>query len=178
VTGKFAGKNKDERTSISGNYLGFWAKDVPDEFRLEDVNFEGNFAVSIGSSGATTKGFIVCRFKVEKTIMAKTSVIEGGLPGAMRKEVGDGFAWLDGSEVQIADAVFSENARNSILINGSATGKLKNVKLEGGDDVSRPILQQNYDGMAQPTVENDPMQPAIMIETDATERFPVPAGPP
>lgn len=170
VTGKFSGQDSDNKTSISGNQVGFWAKNVSGGFLLEDVDFEENKGVSIGSSG-TTKGFIVCRVNVTHTIKTDMTVLDAGQIAPKPQAVGDGFAWLDGSEVELADATFSQNERSSILIDGPAAGKLTNVTLSGGDE-NLGIIQQNYDGMAQPVVTNAPA-----LDVDMSERFAVPVAP-
>lgn len=170
ATGELTGKSADVRTSISGNSVGFWAKNVPNGFTLEDVDFKDNKGVSIGSSGST-KGFIVCRVNVTHTITTPMTVLEANQIAPQPKPVGDGLVWLDASEVILSKSTFSNNTRNSILINGPASGSLTDVVLTGGDE-NLKIVQQNYNGMGQPAVTNSPP-----VDVDMKERFPVPVSP-
>jgi hypothetical protein len=92
-------------------------------------------------------------------------VDQNGNPGS--KTVGDGLDWLDGSELTIDALTLGGSARQSLLIDGPATGDIMSLTLEAGE---KPGLQQSWmTGDAQPTLGS-----GVNLTSDSNHTFDTP----
>ena len=166
--------SSDETVEISRNRRGLWVQNVVYNAacssiascgELHNATLAENLGVGLGISGAT-RGWVICKASITGTQTANLPVSdENGFVGAS-KAVGDGLDWLDGSEVRIEQLTLSGNERQSLLIDGPASGDIGSLTLGAGEE---PILQQNLMGGAQPTQGN-----GVSLATQATRKFAVP----
>jgi hypothetical protein len=112
-------------------------------------------------------GLIICRSAVKKTSLVSVLVEGGG-----SKDVGDGLLWLGATQIAIDGLALESNARASVVIDGDASGSMKNVTLSGGDE-QKGIVQQDYAGGSQPQVGAG----APAITTSPTAMFSLPKAP-
>lgn len=177
-------EDEDDFIEVGGNTLGLWiqntkipAQGSPDECHhheteqpcsvvLHNGKLDRNAAVGIGVAGAS-KGIILCKSSITNTTKRYLDIIAGS--GA-NKELGDGVEWLGGSEVFIDGLALGGNARNSLLIDGPATGKIEGLRFMSAAD-ERPLQQRFTEGDAQPA--------AIGVELRITDesKFAIPTSP-
>ncbi|WP_437521421.1 right-handed parallel beta-helix repeat-containing protein [Sorangium sp. So ce726] len=160
------GNGPDEDIEIHRNVIGVSIQNVPESFRLENARLDENQGLGIGLAGES-RGVIICRTSVTRTRGRTLPTL-----GAGAEDVGHGIAWTDGAEATITDASLSGNALASVLIDGEATGTLHHITLSDGDE-ALGIVQQNFTGGMQPTVEAG--TPAL--RADEAALYPVPAAP-
>jgi hypothetical protein len=166
--------SSDETVEISRNRRGLWVQNVVHNAACSSIGscvevhngtLAENLGVGIGVTGET-RGMVICKVSVLGTLETMLPVSdENGMVGAS-KAVGDGVDWLDGSEVRITELTLSGNKRQSLLIDGPATGDISSITLGAGE---QPILQQNLMGGAQPTQGS-----GVSLMTQATRKFAVP----
>lgn len=164
----------DQGVEVSRNFMGVWVQNVTNEqgVKLDGLTIDHNQAVGLGASGGS-RGIICWNSAITGTQSAVIPVLAGGAPAS--QEVGDGIAWLDGSELQLDKLMLSGNGRASVLINGdTASGSsIGQMTLSGGDE-ARGVVQQNVSGSPQsPSVGAG----APSITTSTTEKFSVPVAP-
>ncbi len=143
-------KTPDDTVEISGNKRGLWIQNVKENsaclnmaacLTLHNGTFTGNSGVGIGVAGSS-RGVILCKSVVEGTVNKTLPVYEGGVSAGL-KDVGDGLNWLENSDVTIEALTLRDNARQSLLIDGPATGRIMSLSLEGSD-ANKMSLQQNW----------------------------------
>ncbi|WP_159396671.1 right-handed parallel beta-helix repeat-containing protein [Sorangium cellulosum] len=155
---RLGGPGEGEGVNVRENVMGVWIQNVsgagfldPANVMVENATIADNRGVGVGVSG-TSSGIVICRSRITGTRMEPLPVGLGGVD-----DVGDGIHWLDASSVTVTEAALHDNARASILIDGSATGRIAGLTLSGAD-ADKGIIQQNFpaeDGR-QPTVEDAP----------------------
>jgi hypothetical protein len=158
------GEEPEAGVEIVQNVMGLWMKDISRSSAqavvLDNGLIQDNRGVGLGISG-NSRGFVICRSTVTGTATEPVPVGVGD-----RKEVGDGVNWLDGSVGMLEDVELSNNARASLLIDGSVPhidGSLRqgivNLRLTGGDEL-KGILQQGCkleDGCQSPQTGSTPI---------------------
>jgi hypothetical protein len=166
--------SSDETVEISRNRRGLWVQNVVHNaacsaigscVEVHNGTLAENLGVGIGVAGET-RGMVICKASVEKTYtdMLPASDVDGEV--GLQKPIGDGLDWLDGSEVRIEALTLSDNQRQSLLIDGPATGDIGSITLGAGET---PILQQNLMGGAQPTQGS-----GVTLTAQDTRKFAVP----
>lgn len=170
--GSGLGDTGEPQVQISGNSTGVWLQAVTTGFVLDGLNVEDNKGVGIGVS-LESKGIVCWNTWITGTTEMTVPVLAEGVASAA--EVGDGFAWLDGSEVAVDNVTLSGNQRASMLIDGpaGAGSTITNVTLEGGDELLGLVQQNAPSGTSSPTVGAG----APPIDQTETESFAVPIGP-
>ncbi len=160
----------DPNIFIRENKIGVWAQHISQSesqtVTLDGATLEDNAGVGVGVDGDAV-GLIICRTAVIGTVMDNQLVEAGG-----SQQVGDGLLWLGGSEIVIDGLELSGNARASVVIDGEATGSMKNVTLNEGDE-EKGIVQQSFSGGTQPQVGES----APAITTSPMGLFSIPKGP-
>lgn len=167
-------RGPDETVEISRNRRGLWVQNVVHNAACQSIGgcvtvhngtLAENLGVGIGVAGST-RGMILCKVGVLGTLNDMLPVSdEDGVVGAS-KAVGDGVDWLDDSEVVIEALTLSGNQRQSLLIDGPASGYIRSITLAGGEEA---ILQQNLMGGAQPMQGS-----GVSLISQDTRKFAVP----
>ncbi len=167
----------DEKVEISRNQRGLWIQNVVQNVAclagkscvmLHGGEVADNRGVGIGVAGSS-RGIVFCKSIVSGTVSVPlfSSKVDGIGTGA--EDVGDGLSWLDGSEVTIEALTLSGNERQSLLIDGPASGRIMSMTLAGGDE-GKPALQQKLPmGGAQPMLGN-----GVSLATQVSRQFAVP----
>lgn len=168
------GPDSGQAIEVSRNFMGVWVQNVTEQepVKLEGLTLQDNQAVGLGTSGES-RGIICWNSAISGTKLAVVPVLANG--AAASQEVGDGLAWLGGSQMQLDHLTLSGNARTSVLINGNAApgSSIDNITLSGGDE-AKGIIQQNTTAAGEPVAAGDK---APAITQAATEQFSVPVGP-
>jgi hypothetical protein len=125
----------------------------------------GNLGVGIGVAG-TSVGIVLCKSAVTGTLALNLPVSDENEMIGGSKSVGDGIDWLDGSQVKIEGLTLDGNARQSLLIDGAATGDIVSLTLGSGE---QPLLQQNVVGATAITVGG-----SVSLATQPDRKFAVP----
>lgn len=176
-------KDPDGTVEISRNLRGLWIQNVLDNsgcatvggcVTLHNGALEGNLGVGIGVAGSS-QGVILCKSTVKGTASTTLPVSDVNKFSAV-KPVGDGVNWLDTSQVTIEALTLSDNARQSLLIDGPASGNIMSLILTGSDANKAPLQQDFMMGDAQPTLGN-----GVTLMSQDSRKFAVPellAAPP
>ncbi len=164
-----------ERLDVSGNLRGVWIQHIglstSQPVILREASISDNQGVGIGIDGQSV-GVTVENSDVTETRSIALPVLVGGVSASV-EEVGDGIAWLDGSQVMLNSVTVSSSARASILIDGPVgpNSSIANVTLSGGDE-ALGILQQNLPpGGEEPSVAGNT---APSVTTDPSEHYSIP----
>jgi hypothetical protein len=165
-------ENMEGGVQLTENVVGLWVSNVPttESVSLMGATVEGNQGVGVGVSG-DTQGFIMCKTHINSTQLSTLPVYKNGMVGFVQ-QVGDGLSWLGGSQLFVDEVTLSGNARASVVIDGTASGSLKDITLQGGDE-SKGIVEQNYTGGSTPTIGPGAPTPSVQ----AAEMFAVPVAP-
>jgi hypothetical protein len=152
ATGVLGAEGEEEAIEISRNTRGLWIQNVCSTggdgcVQLHNGKLEGNFGVGIGVAGQS-RGIILCRSAATGTVLERLPVFDGAnLPAT--DDVGDGVDWLDGSAMTVEELTLSGNARQSLLIDGPATGNIGTIDFAGDADKA-PVQQNVAMGDARP----------------------------
>lgn len=164
----------DQGSVVRGNHVGIWVRNTylstPMVMTIENADIRDNEGVGVGFDEGS-QGIIFCRSSVSATRMRLSPVEKDGGQG-YSEEVGDGISWLEDANVTVEDVRLHDNARASLLINGSASGFLTDVTTDG---LGSQMLQQNFPGGgSSPVVSGE----TPMLQTNPVEVYPVRTAPP
>ncbi|CAN92890.1 hypothetical protein sce2731 [Sorangium cellulosum So ce56] len=175
-TAALGDEKEEDSIEISRNTRGLWIQNVCKGggagcVTLHNGKLDGNVGVGIGITGQS-RSIILCRSAITQTARARLPVFdainEDGIEELSVDYVGDGVDWLGGSEVILEELTLSGNARQSLLIDGPAAGRIEKLRFTGDADTA-PVQQNFTDGDAQP---------AGMAPPTITERtFTIPQAP-
>ncbi len=165
-TGTIGGDGPDEEVEIHRNVIGLSVQKVNGPFMLHTAQLDQNKGVGISLSG-DSHGIVFCRSGVSRTEKKFLPTLDADV-----KEVGHGLLWAEKSDATVMEMTLSDNALASVLIDGAASGVLKDVTLSGSD-VNLGIVQQSYTGGAQPMFTGTTPPPQVI----AGQMFPVAARP-
>jgi hypothetical protein len=174
-------KSPDDTVEISRNKRGLWVQNVVESVvqgtgcmdvggcvALHNGTLMENRGVGIGVAGET-RGMIICKATVMNTFSVNLPVSDEMGKLGFLKAVGDGLNWLDGSEVVIEALTLADNERQSLLIDGPASGNIMSMSLSGSDVTNAPLQQNLAMGDAQPTLGS-----GVSLASQETRKFAVP----
>ncbi|AUX39977.1 hypothetical protein SOCE26_013720 [Sorangium cellulosum] len=170
-TAALGDEGEDESIEISRNTRGLWIQNVCQTggagcVTLHNGKLDGNFGVGIGITGSS-RSIILCKSAVTSTQLEWLPVFNGSGEPAI-DNVGDGIDWLDGSEVTLEQLTLSGNTRQSLLIDGPASGRIWKLDVTG--DAAKPPVQQNFTMGERPEAEDT-------MPTVPERAFPIPQSP-
>ncbi|RLB64281.1 MAG: hypothetical protein DRI90_04945 [Deltaproteobacteria bacterium] len=150
------GPGASQGLEINRNLRGIWLQNISTKAshfaQIRNATLTGNQGIGIGMAGALGEGSISI---ADTTISDTAGIALPNLVGGVSAGVicmADGILWLNGVEANLDNVTTSGNGRIGVLIDGPATGSLKNILLTGGDE-DGGIAQVNYLGGPQPEIE-------------------------
>ncbi|WP_437501076.1 right-handed parallel beta-helix repeat-containing protein [Sorangium sp. So ce1099] len=154
-TAALGDEGEEDSIEISRNKRGLWIQNVCQTggagcVTLHNGKLDGNLGVGIGIAGQS-RSIILCKSAVTATRIEQLPVYNEMDEPAF-DDVGDGVDWLDGSEVVIEELTLSDNARQSLLIDGPAGGSIEALHFTGGAGTT-PVQQNVMVGDEQPEAE-------------------------
>ncbi|MDC0685484.1 right-handed parallel beta-helix repeat-containing protein [Sorangium atrum] len=176
-TAALGDEEEADSVEISGNTRGLWIQNValqngchdhgdhgPGCVMLHNGKLDGNFGVGIGVTGQS-RGIILCKSAITATALERLPVFDGGNEPSV-DDVGDGVDWLDGSEVTIEELTLRGNERQSLLIDGPASGVITDLDFTG--DADKSPVQQNF------TTGDRPVTDGITLTTNPERGLSIP----
>ena len=150
------GPGEGEGVEINRNLRGIWLQNISTKAshsaRVENATLTGNLGIGIGMAGALGEGTIsITNTTINDTVGISLPVLVGGVSASVVCTA-DAVLWLNGIDAHLDHVTTSGSGRVGVLIDGPATGSLKDVVLENGDQ-NGGIVQVNYLGGPQPETE-------------------------
>jgi len=161
------GPGSGDGVTINGNLRGIWLQNISQKAShtatVQNATLTGNQGIGIGMAGALGEKSIHIS---DVTIADTEGIALPNLVGGVSAGVicmADAVLWLNGVEAHLENVTTSGSGRVGVLIDGPATGSLKDIEMTGGDE-NGGIVQVNYIGGPQPDVEGS--TPDITVTED------------